>query len=42
MPTIKELLDQQKQIRSNAVKPKRKPGPKPKKVKEDAEEKAQD
>jgi len=36
MPTIKELLDQQKQIRSNAGKTKRKPGPKPKKVKEDA------
>lgn len=37
MPTIKELLDQQKQIRQNASKPKRKPGPKPK-VKKDADE----
>lgn len=36
MPTIKELLDQQKEIRENARKPKRKPGPKPKKVKDDA------
>lgn len=37
MPTIKELLDQQKQIRENASKPKRKPGPKSK-VTKDADE----
>lgn len=42
MPNIKELLEQQKKIRENATKPKKKPG-RPKKVKDDAEkEEAQD